>query len=221
VGQPKNEKLNKKVGSRIAGARRNAGFATSADFAAKCSIDGQTMRSIECGNVTVNAMTLRTFVEKLGVSADYLLGLSDVKTPDPNIRKVVKKYGLSEDALEVLASLNEEFLEVKEEVIDISKELDSCSNSEEDLKKYPQLYWFLDICGRAAVLEQEFSALNTILSDRDLAVDMLEFISDILDIVTVITERVPDIVTVRKDRDVSRKKSKLFNFFQKIKKRLT
>jgi len=190
MGQLKNKNLNKTLGNRVSGARHNAGFATSADFAAKCDIDHQTIRSIECGSVTVNAATLKTLAEKLGVSADYLLGLSEIKTPDPDIRWVAKKYGLSEDALTVLESLKDEDSKAEQEMYDATKEMSAWVDMKNEMGRKNNCYDkdFVSLFGcysssynTAKHIMQRMSALNTILSNHNIAVDILDCISQIVD----------------------------------------
>jgi len=195
VGQLRNKNLNKIVGRLVSEARHNAGFATSADFAAKCGIDNQTIRAIECGRATVNATTLRTFAENLDVSVDYLLGVSEVKTPDPDIQGVAKTYGLLDNALVVLESLNDELLKAEQRAAGIEKKKSLYDEIGTD-RFYERL----------KSLKRIFSALNTILSDCDLAEKLLNFMFYILDI---------NLTTIRKESEVSREESEIFNSFKK------
>ena len=50
--------------------------------------------------------TLFNIARNLNVSADYLLGLSPVLSPDPTMREVVTYTGLSEDSIDLIRSLH-------------------------------------------------------------------------------------------------------------------
>lgn len=53
-------------------------------------------------NNGMNAVYLRCLANFYGVSTDYLLGLSDVKSPNPNVTEVMKYTGLTEDNVNLL-----------------------------------------------------------------------------------------------------------------------
>jgi transcriptional regulator with XRE-family HTH domain len=59
--------------------------------------------------VAPTAQNLAALAKALGVSADYLIGLSDEPTPDSNVQDIAKKYGLSGAALETLAGINSDY----------------------------------------------------------------------------------------------------------------
>ena len=105
MGQLKNKKHDKDVGSRISASRREAGFDTSIKFAERYNFDHQTLRSIESGHLTVNTATLKWFAETLNVSSDYLLGISRAPSLDDSVQAVVNKYGLDEKSLKTLEFL--------------------------------------------------------------------------------------------------------------------
>lgn len=62
------------------------------------------------GERTPDAENLITLSRTLGVSVDYLLGLSGTPTTDPELRGVVNYTGLSEKALHVLCNYKEDFV---------------------------------------------------------------------------------------------------------------
>ena len=61
----------------------------------------------ENGDTLPDARSLAQMAEYYGVSADYLLGLSDVKSPDVSIQKMCELTGLSEQTVEELIRNNE------------------------------------------------------------------------------------------------------------------
>jgi len=103
MGQLKNKKLDKAVGSRISEFRQKAGFDTSIKFAERYNFDHQTLRSMESGHVTINAATLKWFAETLKVSSDYLLGISRAPSLDDSVQSIFDKYGLEEASLKTLS----------------------------------------------------------------------------------------------------------------------
>jgi len=103
MGQIKNKKHDKTVGCRISEMRQKAGFKSLIDFAERYNFDYQTLRSIESGHLTINTATLKWFAETLKVSSDYLLGLTDIQTPDVKEREVTEKYGLTGESLKSLS----------------------------------------------------------------------------------------------------------------------
>lgn len=56
----------------------------------------------ETGDSLPNAKAVAVMAEFFGVSADYLLGLSDVHSPDPEVRGICERIGLEELAVEDL-----------------------------------------------------------------------------------------------------------------------
>lgn len=64
------------IGKRIQLHRKELGL-TREQFAEKCSLSVQAIAKIETGNRNFRINTLITISRVLGVSTDYLLGLSD------------------------------------------------------------------------------------------------------------------------------------------------
>ena len=57
-------------------------------------------------NLKMNAEYLSCFSKFYGVSTDFLLGLTDIKTPNVEIQDICKKTGLSENAVKILAQIH-------------------------------------------------------------------------------------------------------------------
>ena len=66
----------------------------------------QTFSNYLKGKVAMPSDLLFEIANKLNVSADYLLGISDIKTTKENIKAAAKLTGLSEDAIKMLSELN-------------------------------------------------------------------------------------------------------------------
>lgn len=62
----------------------------------------QTISNWQTGKSTPDIYKLKTIAEHFHVSADYLLGISDTKSPDVNLKAAVEYTGLSEMAVERL-----------------------------------------------------------------------------------------------------------------------
>lgn len=98
--------LNKKLTE----LRERTGL-TQGAFAAKLSESSgrrytrSDINNWETGNYNVKADTLRNIAKCFGVSADYLLGLSDCPSPNEDIKNVHKVTGLSEKAIENIHAL--------------------------------------------------------------------------------------------------------------------
>ena len=75
------------------------------------------------------ALWIAKCAKYLGVTSDYLLGLSDVKQPDTTIQAISNYTGLSEDAIEKLRFISPEMRSLLSDII--------CSEEFEDL-----LMWF-------------------------------------------------------------------------------
>lgn len=72
-------------------------------FAKKLGLARATVGFYEAGERLPDALKLKIIAEKCNVSADWLLGLSDVRTPDPSIQNASKQSGLSEETIKILA----------------------------------------------------------------------------------------------------------------------
>ena len=94
---------------KLFGLRLNTALAArdiqQIDLAKELGYNEKTANTISywCnGKRTPNLEQLLKIAEILGVSADYLLGLSDVMTPDVKVQAICDYTGLSEDAVYIL-----------------------------------------------------------------------------------------------------------------------
>lgn len=78
------------------------GDKTQEEFAKFLGISRPTVGFYENGDRLPDCLVLRNISEKCDVSADWLLGLSDVKTPEANIQAICHKTGLSENCIRIL-----------------------------------------------------------------------------------------------------------------------
>lgn len=78
------------------------GDLTTTAFAEKLGLSRQTIGFYINGDRIPDIQTLRQICEKCNVSADFLLGLSDVKTPDVAAQSAIEYTGLSEDNVDFL-----------------------------------------------------------------------------------------------------------------------
>lgn len=73
------------------------------DFAEFLKMSRQTVGFYLNGDRVPDALNLIKIAEKCNVSADWLLGLSDVKNSDMDIRVICEKTGLSEKAVSIIS----------------------------------------------------------------------------------------------------------------------
>lgn len=85
------------------------GDMTTTEFAEKVGLSRQTMGFYLNGDRIPDSATLIQICEACNVSADYLLGLSDVSSPDIQIQEIVKATGLSEKNVNFLINPAENF----------------------------------------------------------------------------------------------------------------
>lgn len=81
------------------------GEMTQGQFAEKLGISRPTVGLYESGARIPDAEVLRDIAEKCNVSADYLLGLTDLQSIDPDYRAACKYTGLTEQAVYCLHKL--------------------------------------------------------------------------------------------------------------------
>lgn len=75
------------------------GEMTQAQFADKLGISRATVGLYETGSRLPDALGIKNIAEKCGVSADYLIGLTDVRTSEADMRTMCEYTGLTEKAL--------------------------------------------------------------------------------------------------------------------------
>ena len=78
------------------------GDMTLKDFADKLGMSRATVGFYSAGQRIPDALGIKTIAEKCGVSADWLLGISDIRTADTTIRAACEYTGLSEAAIQNL-----------------------------------------------------------------------------------------------------------------------
>lgn len=78
---------------------------TQQQLADAIGITRQSLSRYETNERTPNIELVYNIAKHFNVSADYLLGLSDNPTTDPDIQNACKVTGLSEEAIERLSSL--------------------------------------------------------------------------------------------------------------------
>jgi len=74
-------------------------------LAEKVGVRRQTISMYEKGLASPKLEGVAAIANALGVSCDYLLGLTDIRAVDPNVQTVAAKYGLSEVALTTLKTM--------------------------------------------------------------------------------------------------------------------
>ncbi len=89
--------------ARFSGLR---GDRTQAEFAEFLGISRPTVGFYENGERIPDALVLKQIAERCGVTTDYLVGLSDVKTIDRDLQTINNITGLSEEAIHALEMLN-------------------------------------------------------------------------------------------------------------------
>ena len=95
------------------------GDMTLQEFADKLDMSRATVGFYAAGQRIPDALGVRKIAEKCHVSADWLLGLSEVRSIDGDVKNAVKVTGLSEKAIQFISEINRH-LTISE---DISKQL--------------------------------------------------------------------------------------------------
>jgi len=79
---------------------------TNKTLAEHLGVKQQSVSSWTTGATTPDTKHIAPIAKYFGVSCDYLLCASEVKTPDVDVQAVVSRYGLSETSLSYLERLN-------------------------------------------------------------------------------------------------------------------
>lgn len=87
--------------------RNLQGDLTTTAFAEKLGLSRQTIGFYINGDRIPDILTLRQICEKCDVSADYLLGLSDILTSNATAQSAIEYTGLSEDNVDFLHWIRE------------------------------------------------------------------------------------------------------------------
>lgn len=91
--------------------RELQGNRSNTEFAEFLNISRQTVGFYCNGDRIPDAYVLHQIATKCAVSADWLLGLSDVKSDDTDIQSICKKTGLSEEITQFLISKKNVFVD--------------------------------------------------------------------------------------------------------------
>ncbi len=99
------EKAGFAFGEHLKAARKNNEYNSGERFSQEIGMSYNTYKAYEAGTYNKNDVFFIKFLsEKLNVSADYLIGLSDNMHPDYD--EVIQKTGLSSDSIAMLCHLN-------------------------------------------------------------------------------------------------------------------
>lgn len=98
-----NNKLSKIIGARINTLLANQGKRQK-DLAVALEVTDNTISYFVSGSRIPNTEQLKKIAEFFSVSADYLLGLTDAKTTDKDLRFVCDYTGLSEESIKIIKS---------------------------------------------------------------------------------------------------------------------
>ena len=85
--------------------RRKKGY-TQRQLADKLEISFQAISTYEQGKSVPQSDVLAQIAQKLEVSADYLLGLTEEETTDPEIRAIAKYLGMEVDTVQLVLDYN-------------------------------------------------------------------------------------------------------------------
>ena len=107
---------NKIIGYRIANTR-SENKETQQELADYLGIKREQVAYIERGTRAPKVDQIISIADHYGVSCNYLLGKTDLKTPNIETEAICIKTGLSEDALKRLAALSPDRLETLSRII--------------------------------------------------------------------------------------------------------
>lgn len=97
------------------------------------------------GNSSPNLKTVPVIAEFFGVSSDYLLGMSDVKSTNVELRAVCEFTGLTGEAAETLNLINRTDKEVLDTVNYLLEQYAEAGNGYIDGKHHSGAFWFKKI----------------------------------------------------------------------------
>ena len=96
------------INNRIGKLRSELGL-SGREFAEKLGVTRSTVNNWETGGYNVKADDIEKICSTFSVSADWLIGISDVKNPETSVQAIHNYTGLSEQAIEVLHNMNSEY----------------------------------------------------------------------------------------------------------------
>jgi len=105
MSENENKRRLMSIGNRVKLRREKMGL-TQEQFADKYGYARTTLAKLEAGLRDFKSTEIIALAEQLKVSCDYLLGRSRAAAPDDFIQEVVSRYGLTEQALQLLECLN-------------------------------------------------------------------------------------------------------------------
>jgi transcriptional regulator with XRE-family HTH domain len=111
----------KKIGERIAEIRKSRGW-TQEMLAEKLNIARNMLTKLEGGFRDFKSTEIINIAKVLGVSTDFLLGLTNIQTPEVEERDVIERYGLCKEALNALSDMPTFTESSKDDVDQIAKE---------------------------------------------------------------------------------------------------
>lgn len=97
----------RELADRYIALREDAGYKTQRSFAAAIGINYKTIDSHENGRRPMSHETLVKYADFFDVSTDYLLGRTNVKSPDAEIQGICNRLGLSENAVIAICKMRE------------------------------------------------------------------------------------------------------------------
>lgn len=148
--------------------RELQGERSNTEFADFLDISRQTVGFYCNGDRVPDALTLVKISRKCGVSADWLLGISDAKSLDINVQDICKKTGLSENIVKYL--LNNQGYSKDDEIAGFAP-----------IKNFNRLFSAEDFHGFLVMLCVFFGGIDAIKEIRDRAEDELLTVQEIYD----------------------------------------
>lgn len=98
-------RVQEKFSSRLKQLRESRGMTRMA-LADELEVSRASIGYYETRERSPDIVFLNRAAEFFGVSADYLLGLTDTESPNPSVQNAVALTGLSENAIKTLADIN-------------------------------------------------------------------------------------------------------------------
>ena len=158
--------------------RELRGDMTQSDFAKKTGLSRPTIGFYENGERLPDAYKLKQIAEKCGVSADWLLGMTDVRSTDMEDRHMADELNLSTMAIDALREYKESaFAFHYQRVLDtilcdgiLSRMVDSLMQAIIRFNEYNEAYpddasndenWFFEMQGKLGAIAEELRSTST------------------------------------------------------------
>lgn len=120
--RPKNSKFRDRLNKILNDRRRMDPKYTIEQFAKDIGISRQSLSYYLTGNCIPNANMLKKICEKCNVPADWLIGISETKVPDPPLRTVKEGFNV-DDAIEAIEDSRRDYIDKAITVIQNSLKL--------------------------------------------------------------------------------------------------